>query len=151
MNYFSLVPLELGFESKPHNRRDYKRKYEREIVRAEEDVPNAGETEWSVCRCDAMHMCKVEVSNTLASHTHIHTCEREMRSGTYARAIACPEKDDDVCVIISLFSTRSRCSPLSPHAQLRRYVFAMTQNSPLTMNQFRDGVTFHNYVTWRRA
>jgi len=102
-------PLE-QLESKPHNSRNYKRKYEREIVHAEEDVPTASETERSVCRCDAMHMCEVEVSTPLPP-THVRA---RMRSGTYARTIACPEKDDDVCVIISLFSARSRCSLPSP-------------------------------------
>lgn len=70
---------------------------------------------------------------------------------TRALHIACLEKDDDVRAIISLFAT---CvldvSPPSPTLNAI-VVFAMTQNSPLTMNQFRDGVTFHNYVTQHRA
>lgn len=60
--------------------------------------------------CDAMHMCEVEVSTPLPP-THVRA---RMRSGTYARTIACSEKDDDVCVIISLFSARLRCSLPSP-------------------------------------
>lgn len=79
--------------------------------------------EYVQTRRDATNVCEVKVAilSPLPSWPAINASAANA-GGKHARAIACSRKDDDVCVIISLFLA-ARCTRSPRLAQLRRCIY----------------------------